>query len=127
MDINLNLFIDKARKGNVKNSKTIAIAFRKSGAMIACAVNRIVGDKGCRTIHAEDALVRKLWKLSAIERFGYINVLVLRWSPGRLRSVMAKPCDACMRKLKKYGISQIAFSNDAGITTIMRSGITFKE
>jgi deoxycytidylate deaminase len=118
----LDKFVTKALRGDIINAKVIAIAYRKSGAIITYAVNKRVvninGTSDKRSIHAEEMLVRKLRKIAAMPRFKYISVLVLRWSPGKMQWAIAKPCSNCMNELLRYGINQISYSDiDGNITT----------
>ena len=107
---------EKALKSDVKRAKLVAIAFRKNGSFITSAINQIFrGNKNKFSVHAEEALIKKLKKLRARERYGPITVLVMRWSKGYGWKI-AKPCASCERQLRDYGIVSVLFtSNDGSI------------
>ena len=102
------------RDCDIKRHKLAAIAFSKSGNIIASAVNR----KGAGYIsdfsfHAEEYLVKKLHKLRARERFGFIRVLVVRM--GRATPwALAKPCNGCRNILNNYGVTEVHYTDSFG-------------
>lgn len=104
----------KVKDSDIKTHKLVAIAFAKSGKIITSAVNRAAeGQISDFSIHAEEFLVKKLRKIKAKERFGYVEVLVVRWSRRRVRS-LAKPCIGCVKILKQYGVNVVYYSDAKG-------------
>lgn len=98
---------------NVRRAKVSAIAFSKSGQIIATAHNRRVsGQKGKYTQHAEEVLIEKLHRLKAFDRFKGITILVLRINKAGI--TMAKPCKKCRKLLDKYPVN-IIYSDWDGI------------
>lgn len=100
---------------DIRLQKHAAIAMSKSGYIIASAVNRkhndgVVSD---HSLHAEEALIRKLHRIKAKERFGYIRVIVVRVPKGREWG-MSKPCPGCERLLIAYGIDDISYTDNDG-------------
>lgn len=100
--------------------KLSAIAFSKNGTIIASAVNkRIITsfhivDK--YTIHAEEALVQKLWNVKARERFKEIYILVSRCRREFKKWIwdMAKPCPDCEHLLSQYGVDGVFYTSENG-------------
>lgn len=96
--------VSKAAKDcTVVGVQVVAIAFSGKN-IIAMDTNRRLdgfGDK--RTYHAEEMVIRKLWKLRAKDRMGEIKMAVVRVrSDGTVES--KQPCKSCMRELDRYGI-----------------------
>lgn len=117
--MNLKKQIEIASKqtkySNVKKGRVAAIALSQSGRLICCAHNsKACGTKRKWSVHAEDALIRKLVKLNAFKRFGRINILVLRTTKQGIS--MAKPCCACQKLLNRYPVN-IFYTNWKGIVT----------
>ncbi len=105
---------NKILKSNVKKSKHLAIGFRKNGSFIASATNQLIqGQNNKFSLHAEEALILKLRKIKAKERFGPLTVLVMRWSPSAKWS-LSRPCKQCQRLLEEYGIDTILFTTNEG-------------
>ncbi len=118
----INLAKRKARQGNVKRGKISALAFSKSGELIASAHNRRITanpDKRIWTEHAEIALLNKLKRLKAFSRYGGITVLVLRVTPSGLN--IAKPCKKCQSQLDKYDLN-VLYTNRDGMILPLKSG-----
>lgn len=106
----------KIRKDcDVVRHKLCAIAFSKSGNIIASATNRIYNGlpESPFSIHAEKYLIRKLKKLHAFERFGDIRVLVVRLAKSK-GWAMAKPCQNCEKSLRDYKIQGVSFTSENG-------------
>ncbi len=102
---------------NVKKSKHLAIAFRKNGSFLASATNQLIqGHKDKFSLHAEEALIFKLKKIKAKERFGPLTVLIMRWSPSA-KWTLSRPCKACQKLLEEYGIHTILFTTNEGNIT----------
>lgn len=99
----INEAIRAASLSDVIRGKIGAVLFRDNGHIIAKAHNvTFHGSNRFRTIHAEEALIQKAWKIRAIDRYGSnLNVLVLRYVPGTNRISNAKPCANCQRVLSK--------------------------
>lgn len=104
----------KASKSNVKKHKLVAFGFTKTGTQVAFGVNQKgSGRSSLFSIHAEEALVKKLYRLKAKERLGPISVLVLRTTKLG-RPALSKPCDRCEVILKSYGIKKIGYTTNNG-------------
>ena len=101
---------------DVKNQKLVAIAFTPNGRILKIETNRTAdfGIVSKFSLHAEEMLCRKLFKIKARERFGKIEVLIGRWSK-KWGWRLAKPCDGCYNILRKYGINRIHFTNNEGV------------
>lgn len=109
----INLATRKAQQGNVRRGRIAALAFSKSGELIASANNRRVTadpDRKIWTEHAEIALLNKLRRLKAFSRYEDITVLILRITASGLN--IAKPCQKCQSQLDKYAISVFYTSRD---------------
>lgn len=116
-DFHITKAIAIAQKANVKRAKVSALAFNKHGALISFAHNRCVrGHPQHWTEHAEEALIRKLDKINAFNRFGKIFILVLRINTKGL--VTAKPCKRCCRILRNRNLK--IFYTDNGKICEMR-------
>ena len=106
------VFKKKALKSTVKSFKLVAIAFSESGHLITSAVNMRGGGSISKwTTHAEEALIRKLIKISARNRYGEIAVVVARWSPTK-GWAMAKPCCRCEALLSEYGATALYYTSN---------------
>ena len=105
---------------DVKRHRLVAIAFSRSGCVIATATNRKgEGYISDYSFHAEEFLVRKLRKIKARERYGAIRVLVARLSKTGWAS--AAPCPGCRKILADYGIKDIWFTDR--LTEPLQGGI----
>jgi hypothetical protein len=113
-DICINQFKKKLSSCNVRRAKIIAIALSRNENIISFATNQVLrGVKGKFTLHAEENLVRKLRNIKAIERFGKIDILVLRWCKTK-KWTSARPCSRCMDIINRYGIKNIFFTDEVG-------------
>ena len=92
--------IKTARQSNVRRGKVAAMAFTKSGQLLAFANNRRVTGNKVWTEHAEEVLLRKLNKLRAFDRYGRLKIFVLRITSTGVS--MAKPCVKCQSLLDRY-------------------------
>lgn len=105
----------KAVQGNVKRGKVAALAFSKSGELLASAHNRRVTVNPSNRVwteHAEIALINKLKRIKAFNRYDNITILVLRVSSGGL--AMSKPCKRCQAQLNRYPLS-VSYTDYGGI------------
>lgn len=103
------------RSCTVENGRLCAFAFTSSGHIIALETNRrsTTGEITNWSIHSEEFLIKKLYKLRARERYGKIDILVARWDKhGGWR--LAKPCPKCESMMKDYGIRKISYTNELG-------------
>jgi deoxycytidylate deaminase len=100
---------------DILRHKHAAIAFSRGGMVIASAVNRRTtgGHISDYSLHAEEFLIKKLRKIRAKERFGYIRILVVRM-PKAQEWGMSKPCDGCQRMIKAYGINEVTYTSESG-------------
>lgn len=105
-----------AKNSNVKRAKVSALAFTKSGRLLASACNRrIDGQKGrvsLWTEHAEESLIRKLKRIKAFDRFDEIVILVLRITKKGI--AMAKPCAKCRSLIKKCDGVKVIYTDEIG-------------
>lgn len=101
---------------DVKRHRLMCMAFTKNGHLICVETNRIAshGNISGFSIHAEEAVVNKLLRLRARERFGKIFVLVARLNKANGGWTLAKPCEGCEKKLRDYGITEIYYTDEAG-------------
>lgn len=107
----LKHLIEKARRKvekdcNIIRGRVAAIAVVR-GSILAVETNRRC-DKKKWTWHAEEMLLRKLVKIRAKERLGKISVYVLRFN--HMGLALAKPCPACEKKLRKYGVEDVYYT-----------------
>jgi cytidine deaminase len=109
--------IKSAEKSNVIRGKVAAVAFLDNGTIISHAHNSsFLGSRWVKTIHAEEALLKKLDDISAVNRYGNnINILVVRWKKGLRMFGNAKPCMDCSKKLSEYPSFKIFYTNEDGI------------
>ncbi len=104
----------KVLNSNVKKSKHLAIGFKKNGSFIASATNQLIqGQNNKFSLHAEEALILKLKKIKAKERFSSLTVLIMRWSPSA-KWTLSRPCKTCQKLLEEYGIDTILFTTSEG-------------
>lgn len=104
-----------AKYTDIKKARVSAIAFTKNGNIITYAQNRkIIGSKNRFSIHAEEALIRKLVKIGAFQRYKNIIIFVMRISSDGVS--MARPCKKCAKLLSKYDVDVIYTSWDGQIT-----------
>lgn len=113
--ISTDIAVKIARYSDVKKARVAAVAFEtKSGRIIATAHNRRVdGHKFKFSIHAEEAIINKLSRLKAFDRFKRITILVLRIRSGGIS--MAKPCKMCTKLLSKYNVDVLYSGWDSKI------------
>jgi hypothetical protein len=95
--------IQESLKADVLRGKIGAVLFTDAEHIICSAHNStFLGSTRFRTIHAEEALLNKAFKISASERYGSdLNVLVVRYKQGPKELANAKPCPNCQRVLAK--------------------------
>jgi len=100
---------------NVRRARIATIAFLKNGKIITSAYNRRVDGRHWEwTEHAEVGILNKLNKLCAFQRYSDINILVIRIFRKTKKLGMAKPCPCCRKKLNKYPINSIWYSDENG-------------
>ena len=103
---------------DIVKARVSAIAITKGGTIIATASNRRLYDNFVDwSIHAESALIKKLNKLCAFDRFKNITIFVFRISS--LGVSMAKPCIRCQRLITKYPLS-VFYTTQNGIIEKLR-------
>ena len=106
-----------AKKSNVDRAKVGAILFTKRGHIVASACNKrfesVIGSAKF-TIHAEESLIAKGFRIKAAERFDSLNILVVRWLKGEQILGMAKPCRKCQKILQIAKIKSIFYSDKNG-------------
>ena len=114
--------IDKALKiaktSQVERGKVGAVLFTDSGHILAAAPNAVVLGyiKDNRfTIHAEEFLLAKSFRLKAVARFGRknLNIIVVRYKPLVKGLANACPCEKCNKLLDLAGI-KVYYSDDEG-------------
>ena len=103
-----------AKKSNVLRAKVGCCLFTDSGNIICYTSNcKVYGTDGKFTIHAEERLLMKICRLN-INRFGPLNVLVVRWLKGTNSIGSAKPCsNRCSYLLGKTGF-RVYYSDENG-------------
>ena len=100
-----------ARKCDVKTQKVCALALHK-GQIIASATNtRGSGGISRFTTHAEEALVKKLWRNRVKYPPKAVTVFVIRELRGGGFG-MALPCPDCSFLLGKVGVRSILYTTD---------------
>lgn len=105
---------------NIKRHRVVAIAFTRSGQIIACDVNRLgSGFVSVWSFHAEEFIANKLKRIGARERFGSIHVLVARLGRGK-GWTLAKPCSGCERKLRLSGVDSVFYTEEDGSIVEMK-------
>jgi len=93
-----------ATKGDVIKAKMSAIAISRSGDIICSSSNRLLLGNNVRySEHAEQAVVRKLLKVHAFDRYKGISIFVFRISSNGVS--MAKPCEKCQKILDRYPLT----------------------
>ena len=108
--------IKEAKSSDVVRGKVGAVLFTDQGHILTSSHNVILLGglpKKTFTIHAEQYLLSKAFRLKAIERFKKLNVLVLRYKPGTKKLANAKPCKNCRFLLKKAGV-RVFYTDDLG-------------
>jgi len=104
-----------SKLSDVIRAKIGAVLFAPNGRIITFAYNKTYfGHFQRYTIHAEEHLIAKAFRLKAIDRFGELYILVVRTRVCDGRLAIAKPCDKCKLLLKEAGFETIYFSNYAG-------------
>lgn len=111
---NVRKLVKTARRSNVR-CQVAAMAMTSRGGIICYANNQRLGSSKQKTIHAEEALLKKLHRIKAYSRYDRITIFVLRLGKyGELR--IAKPCDMCHNLLKKYGdMIDVLYTDDKGM------------
>jgi len=106
--------IKEAKVSTVCRGKVGAVIFSDSGHIICSSFNTTVyGYEGIWTIHAEEWCLAKAHKIKARERFGNLNMLVVRYKISIDKLAMAKPCEKCSFLIKEAGI-QVYYSDENG-------------
>jgi len=102
---------------DIIKARMSAIALTKSGKVICAASNRrLLGDYVNWSLHAEAALIKKLNKLKAFDRYKDITIFVFRISVKGIS--MAKPCLKCQRLLSKYNVEVLYTTDNGSILTM---------
>ena len=103
--------IKEAKQSPVIRGKVGAVIFTRSGNIIASASNTIFyGQKNKWTVHAEEAVVKKVINFRSRSELGRLFILVVRYKVGSDSLGIAKPCARCTALLKWAGIK--AFFTD---------------
>lgn len=107
--------ISTAYRSTVIRGSHGAVCFLNNGAILTSAHNTtFLGSERIKTIHAEEAILNKLFKIKAVERYGKdLNILVLRYCKGTKRIANSKPCPSCTKSLLKTPFN-IYYSNENG-------------
>lgn len=101
-----------AERSDVVKARMSAIAISRGGEIICFSNNRLlIGNRIRFSEHCEEAVIRKLQRLNAFNRFRDISIFVFRISSRGVS--MAKPCLKCQRLLSKYDV-KVLFTDDKG-------------
>jgi cytidine deaminase len=101
-----------ARASDIVKARMAAIAIARSGEVICTANNRrLQGDYVRWSMHAEESLIRKLFKLKAFNRYKNITIFVFRISAKGIS--MARPCIRCQQLLSRYNV-KVLYTTDEG-------------
>lgn len=93
-----------AIKSDVVKAKMSAIAISRSGEIICSSSNRLLLGNNVRySEHAEAAVIRKLQRLNAFNRFRDISIFVFRVSSNGV--CMAMPCPRCQKLINRYPVT----------------------
>lgn len=93
-----------ARGGDVIKARMSALAISRSGDIICSSSNRLLLGNNVRySEHAEQAVMRKLLKVHAFDRFKGISIFVFRISSNGVS--LAKPCLRCQKLLDRYPVT----------------------
>jgi len=103
-----------AIKSDIIKARMSCIAITKNGRVICSANNRrLQGDYIRWSLHAEQAIIKKLNKLKAFHRFNNITIFVFRISSNGI--CLAKPCLKCQKLLSRYNVKVIYTTNSGKI------------
>jgi hypothetical protein len=101
-----------ANSSDIIKAKMSALAISRGGGIIATASNRrLTGNYVEWSLHAEAALIKKLNRLCAFDRYRDITIFVFRISSKGVS--MAKPCLKCQKMLERYPV-KIFYTNASG-------------
>jgi len=110
----INEAIKVAQGSNVLRAKIGAVLFTNNGNIITKACNSsFYGLEKKYTIHAEQYLLAKAFRLKALARFGKLNILVVRYKKSIKGLSNAKPCEKCEFYLRETGLN-VYYTNDRG-------------
>lgn len=104
-----------ARSSNVVRGKVGAVLFTDSGHVVSSACNAtMLGYKQRFTMHAEEFVLAKSFRVKAVERFGRenLNILIVRHRP--IAGIgCARPCARCSHLLMEAGI-RVFYTDETG-------------
>jgi len=107
--------LSSAKNSQMERGRIGAVLFTNSGYVITFASNVYYdGDSDKRSIHAEEYVLSKMLKISAISRYKKINLLVVRYKMSNNNLAMAKPCINCQKLLKRFPELTVYYSNEKG-------------
>jgi len=104
-----------AKCSNVVRGKIGAVLFKDNGHIITRSCNTVLMGNNERTIHAEQFLLAKAFRIKALERYRNerLNILVVRWRKEDDAMANAKPCNVCAELLRSAGLP-VYYSNEFG-------------
>jgi len=101
-----------AEYSNVIKARMSCLALSKRGKIICCANNRLLtGNRIDWSEHTETAIIRKLNRLKAFDRYKDITIFVFRISSSGIS--MARPCSRCQKLLNRYPV-KVLYTNEKG-------------
>lgn len=106
---------NEAKDSTVRRGKIGAVLFTTSGRVLCSAHNVQVDMPNKYTIHAEEYLLARAFRLKALSRFrsSIHGILVVRYRLEDGGLGMAMPCPKCHKLLQATGL-RVYFSNKSG-------------
>ena len=112
------MHIQKASKialtSNIVKGKMSCLALSSKGTIITHSSNRLLRGNYIRfSEHCEEAVIRKLLRMHAFNRYRNITIFVFRISSRGVS--MAKPCPKCQKLLNQYKVKVLFTDNNGQI------------
>ncbi len=113
----VNKAIETAVTSNVRRGKVAAVIYTDRGEILATSCNtrfyREMGS-GKFTIHAEEMVLSKAYKMCLTRRYNNLNMFVLRYKRETKSIAIAKPCEKCQILLKNWDFP-VYYTTEYGI------------
>lgn len=116
----INKAIEVAKTSNVKRGKVAAIIYTSRGEILAFSANtRFYRKDGTKkhTIHAEEMVLAKAYKMCLNRRYTNLRMFVLRWQNKEQKICLAKPCELCQELLKQWDYP-VYYTTDESIESL---------